>query len=112
MAVEGARDAILAQLLGQFALGEDFGRGAAEQGAGGNEDHQQQGREGAVQVGCGWHCFCVVVICSVKKMGNIILMTLFYWNRLSDMDFSFSFCRYTLDRNEAKKFISCGTSSQ
>lgn len=59
--VESARDAVLAQLLGQFALGEDFAGGDAEQEGGQNEDHQRQGGEGAFQGGRGWHLFCVVV---------------------------------------------------
>lgn len=60
VSVKRPRDAILAQLLGQFALGENFRRATIDQERGQNEDyHQKQGSPG-VQGRCGWH-FVVVV---------------------------------------------------
>lgn len=51
--VKRSRDAILAQLLGQFALGENFRRATIDQERGQNEDHHQQQGSPGVQGKCG-----------------------------------------------------------
>lgn len=74
--VKRSRDAILAQLLGQFALGENFRRATIDQERGRNEDHHQQQGPG-VQERCGWHF--VVVVGLSEQMDSGVEQAIFWY---------------------------------